>query len=244
MRIVLEIEYDGTDYCGWQIQPNGDTVQEEIELAIEKVTGVRSQVCGSGRTDSGVHAAGQVAHFDTNSSIPPEKFAAAINAVLPNDIKIKRSKQADENFHARFSAKKKTYVYKMYVGEFVSPLKDRYALHIPYKLNVENMQKAANMLIGEHDFKCFLASNSDVKDTVRTIYRSQITFNGDDIEYTVTGNGFLYNMVRIIVGTLLKVGEGKMAPEELNEILSSGDRTKAGATVPARGLTLLSVEYL
>ena len=185
-----------------------------------------------------------MAHFDTNSSIPPEKFAAAINAVLPNDIKIKRSKQADENFHARFSAKKKTYVYKMYVGEFVSPLKDRYALHIPYKLNLENMQKAANMLIGEHDFKCFLAANSDVKDTVRTIYRSQITFNGDDIEYTVTGNGFLYNMVRIIVGTLLKVGEGKMAPDELNEILSSGDRTKAGATVPARGLTLLSVEYL
>ena len=244
MRIVLEIEYDGTDYCGWQIQPNGDTVQEEIELAIEKVTGVRSQVCGSGRTDSGVHAAGQVAHFDTNSSIPPEKFAAAINAVLPNDIKIKRSKQADENFHARFSAKKKTYVYKMYVEEFVSPLKDRYALCIPYKLNAENMQKAANMLIGEHDFKCFLAANSDVKDTVRTIYRSQITFNGDDIEYTVTGNGFLYNMVRIIVGTLLKVGEGKMVPDELNEILSSGDRTKAGATVPARGLTLLSVEYL
>ncbi len=243
MRIVLEIEYDGTDYCGWQIQPNGITVQEEIERAIEKVTGKRETVIGSGRTDSGVHAAMQVAHFDTDTTIPPEKFALALNAVLPKDIRIKCSKETDENFHARFSAKKKTYVYKMYTGEVSSPLKDRYALFIPYKINVENMQKAATLLVGTHDFKCFLAANSEVKDTIRTIYSSTVTASGNDIEYTVSGNGFLYNMVRIIAGTLLKVGEGKLKAEEIGDILTCGDRARAGITLPARGLTLLSVEY-
>lgn len=243
MRIVLKIQYDGTNYCGWQIQPNGNTVQAEIERAITTVTGEKCGVTASGRTDSGVHALGQIAHFDTNSSIPPEKFYSALNAVLPDDIKVLSSSLAPSDFHARFSAKRKTYEYKMYLSEFPLPLKDRYAARIIPPFDLEKAEAAAKTLVGKHDFKCFLAANSSVKDTVREIYRSEMTEKDGYIIYTVTGNGFLYNMVRIIAGTLLKVGQGKATCEDVANMLAAKDRALAGATMPAKGLTLVEVKY-
>lgn len=244
MRIVLKIQYDGTSYCGWQVQPNGITVQEVIEKAIEGVTGIKVNLVGSGRTDSGVHAESQVAHFDIDgANIPPEKFSVVLNGVLPSDIKILSSFKADENFHARFKAKRKTYEYKFYVSEFPLPLKSRYATNIPFPVDIEKMKTVAKLLIGRHDFKCFLASNSSVKDTVREIYASEISEKDGYIIYTVTGNGFLYNMVRIIVGTLIKVGQGKMTEEGFKNMLVSCDRSLAGATMSPNGLTLKSVEY-
>ena len=243
MRIKLKIEYDGTDYCGWQIQPNGVSVQEVITAAIKKITGEDVKLIGSGRTDSGVHAAGQVAHFDTESGIPPEKFAHALNAVLPEDIKIISAELADDDFNARFSAKKKTYEYHMYVSEFSHPLKSRYAVWINYPLDIEKMNSAAKLFEGEHDFKCFLAANSSVKDTVRTIYKSEVKNCADEIVFSVTGNGFLYNMVRIMAGTLVAVGSGKLKESDVLKILESGERKFAGKTMPAKGLILKSVEY-
>lgn len=243
MRIKLKIEYDGTGYCGWQIQPNGVSVQEVITAAIKKITGEDVKLIGSGRTDAGVHAAGQVAHFDTWSSVPPEKFAYALNAVLPEDIKIISAEQTDDDFNARFSAKRKTYEYHMYVSEFSHPLKSRYAVWINYRLDIEKMNSAAKLFEGEHDFKCFLAANSSVKDTVRTIYNAKVEKLGDEIVFSVTGNGFLYNMVRIMAGTLVAVGSGKLTENDIKQILANGERQSAGKTMPAQGLLLKSVEY-
>ncbi len=243
MRIKLKIEYDGTDYCGWQIQPNGVSVQEVITAAIKKITGEDVKLIGSGRTDAGAHAAGQVAHFDTESSIPPEKFAHALNAVLPEDIKIISAEQADDDFNARFSAKRKTYEYHMYMSEFSHPRKSRYAVWINYPLDTEKMNSAAKLFEGEHDFRCFLAANSSVKDTIRTIYNAKVEKLGDEIIFSVTGNGFLYNMVRIMAGTLVAVGSGKLAERDILKILANGERQFAGKTMPAKGLLLKSVEY-
>ncbi len=244
MRIFLKIEYDGTDFCGWQIQPNGISVQGELEKAIYAVTGKKTSVTGSGRTDSGVHAEGQVAHFDTDGAgIPPEKYAAALNGVLPCGIKIIESGAADADFHARFSAKRKTYRYDIYVSKTVRPLKDRYAVNVPFALDETKMNAACAYLIGKHDFRCFLASNSAVRDTVREIYSAKVERRGDDLSFYVCGNGFLYNMVRIIAGTLVKIGAGEAQPEFMREVLDGKDRNRAGKTMPARGLTLVSVEY-
>ena len=195
MRIVLKIEYDGTDYCGWQVQPNGVTVQGVIEEAIKKLTGEKVSVIGSGRTDSGVHAAGQIAHFDiTSEKIPPEKYACALNAFLPRDIKITESGEAEDGFHARFSAKRKTYRYSLYVSEYIRPLKDRYAVNVPFALDENKMNEACRYLAGRHDFRCFLAADSSVKDTVRVIYFAKVEKSGEDYTFTVCGNGFLYNI--------------------------------------------------
>ena len=243
MRIILKIEYDGTDFCGWQRQPNGVSVQEEIENALFALTGEKTSVVGSGRTDAGVHAAGQVAHFDTQSNIPPEKFSDALNGILPPPIKILVSKRAPEGFHARYSAKKKTYVYKMYESKYIRPLKSRYAAKVGYKLDVAAMNAAAAYFVGEHDFSCFLASDSEIKDTVRTVYSAEVFREGEYVIFKVTGNGFLYNMVRIMAGTLVKVGAGKISPEKTAEIIAGGDRNAAGMTMPPEGLALLSVEY-
>ena len=243
MRVFIKIEYDGTDYCGWQIQPNQITVQEEIEKAIEKLTGEKCSVTGSGRTDSGVHALGQIAHFDTSSTIPANKFANALNQYLPNDIKVLESWQVEDSLHARYSAKKKTYQYNIYISRHARPLYDRYFARVEYALDVDKMSEACKYFIGKHDFACFLASGSEVKDTVREIYSAEVKRVEDKITFTVCGNGFLYNMVRIMVGTLVKVGQGKLAVEEVGDILASKSREKAGFTMPPQGLTLIKVEY-
>ena len=243
MRIKLLIEYDGTLYNGWQSQPSGNTIQQKIEYAIKEITGKDANVTGSGRTDAGVHAKGQVAHFDTESTIPPENFCFALNTILPQDIKILSSEREKDDFHARYSAKQKTYEYHMYKSQVERPLKERYALKVNPKIDVEAMKKSVEALVGEHDFKCFLASNSSVQETVRTIYSAQVREEGEDLIFRVTGNGFLYNMVRIIVGTLIDIGEGRKEEEFFEKLLKIGERKLAGKTVSARGLTLISVEY-
>lgn len=243
MRIKLTIEYDGSDFCGWQTQPNGRTVQEELEKAIKKITGENPKLVGSGRTDSGTHAEGQVAHFDTESSVPPESFAAALNSILPDDVKVKKSERAPDSFNARFSAKRKTYEYRMYESKFSKPLKDRYSLRVDPGHNVEEMRRAASLFVGERDFRCFMAANSSVENTVRRIYSARVERRGEDISFVVEGNGFLYNMVRIMVGTLLAVGEGKMTLADVEKALSSKNRFFSGKTVAARGLVLKSVSY-
>lgn len=243
MRVFLKIEYDGTAYCGWQIQPNAVSVQQVLESAITRLTGCPTSVTGSGRTDSGVHAEGQIAHFDTDSEIPPERFAPALNQFLPDDVKVLDSFRVDDNLHARFSAKKKTYVYRIYESKHPRPLLDRYSARVDFKLDEKKMQEGANYFIGSHDFSCFLASGSAVKDTVREIYTAKVERVGEEIIFTVCGNGFLYNMVRIMVGTLVKVGSGKIEPSEVKEIIEKKRREKAGATMPPQGLTLKKVEY-
>ena len=244
MRIKITVEYDGTEYCGWQVQPNGITVQQRLNEAVEALTDEKTSVVGSGRTDSGVHAAGQVAHFDTNSTIPPQRFAAALNSVLPADIRVLSSCEAEEGFHARFCAKKKTYSYKMYIAETVRPLWDRYACLLAYPVDVAAMSSAAKLFVGEHDFRSFMASGSSVQDTVRTVYSASVTTDGDFITFTVCGSGFLYNMVRIMAGTLVEVGAGRMSEADVVSALENGQRTLSGKTMPPHGLTLVSVEYL
>ncbi|PWM73128.1 MAG: tRNA pseudouridine(38-40) synthase TruA [Bacillota bacterium] len=242
MIVKLLVEYDGTGYCGWQVQPNGDTVQAEIEGALLALTGEKISLTGSGRTDSGVHAKGQVASFSVSAeNIPPEKYAPALNALLPPDIRILKSERAAEDFNARFSAKRKTYRYTFYVSDVVRPLYERYAARSG-PLDVARMRAAAGLFAGERDFKSFCAANSSVKDTVRTIYRCEVEQEGDFVTLTVCGNGFLYNMVRIMAGTLAEVGEGRLSEEDVEKILAGKKRGK-GRTAPAKGLCLMSVEY-
>ena len=242
MRIILGIQYDGKNFCGWQIQPNERTVQQTVADAILKITGESVSVTGSGRTDSGVHALCQVAHFDIEKGLPPEKYAPALNSVLPDDVQVLFSMQAPVGFHARFGAKKKTYRYTFYVSDVKLPLKEAYAQRI-ITADVKKMQEAAKYLVGEHDFKCFLAANSSVKDTVRRIYSCKVSSKGNEIYLEVCGNGFLYNMVRILVGTLIKVGKGETDKSQLEKMLTDGDRTLGGRTLPAKALCLLKVEY-
>lgn len=243
MRVVLVLQYDGKNFNGWQVQPGLRTVQQTLEECLERLTGAKTTVIGSGRTDSGVHALCQVAHFDTEfASIPPEKYSFALNVILPPDVKAVKSFSAPEGFHARFSSKRKTYVYRFYVSDCILPLFDDHALQI-YRADTDKMKKAAAYLEGEHDFKCFLAANSVVKDTVRTIYSCEVIPHGIFIDVRVCGNGFLYNMVRTIAGTLYFAGIGRIAPDGVPDILSGKDRELAGKTLAAKGLTLLSVEY-
>ena len=242
MTVKLTVEYDGTNYCGWQIQPNGVSVQEKLQDALFCLTGEKISVTGSGRTDSGVHAKGQVASFSVKKeNIPAENYASALNGLLPKDIRVIKSEREKEGFNARFSAKKKTYRYSFYVSDVERPLYERYATRT-LPLNVNEMRRAAAALVGEKDFKCFCAANSSVKDTVRTIYSLDVEESGEFIFVTVCGNGFLYNMVRIIAGLLAAVGEGKMTSAEAEKIVA-GKRRAAGKTMPAKGLCLLCVEY-
>ena len=244
MTIKLTVTYDGTNYCGWQIQPNKPTVQETIEDALYKLTGEKIKVIGSGRTDAGVHAEGQVAQFKReNENIPPEKYAIALNIILPDDVKIVKSERVNDDFSARRSAKKKTYIYRTYVSEALLPLKDRYALQLEKQPDVLAMRECASLIEGEHDFKAFCSSGTAVKTTTRTVYSIDIIERENDITFSVTGSGFLYNMVRIIVGTLLAVGRGKIGKAEVEEMLNTGKRSLGGKTIPAKGLTLLKVEY-
>ncbi|KPU26792.1 pseudouridine synthase [Caloranaerobacter sp. TR13] len=242
-NIKLVIEYDGTNYFGWQKQPELKTIQEEIEKAIKKITKEEVKLIGSGRTDKGVHARGQVANFHTNSKIPADKFKFALNSVLPIDISIKESIEVDESFHARYSAKGKEYRYLVLSSKTRSPLMRDYSYHIPYTLDLSKIKEAAKLFIGTYDFRAFMSSRSCMEDTVRTIYDLEIVEKEDLIEFKVTGNGFLYNMVRIIVGTLIEIGYGKKKIEDIPKIIASKDRNKAGHTAQPQGLYLERVFY-
>ena len=242
-RIHLIVEYDGTAYAGWQRQANAMTVQEKLERAIRKLTGEELCVSGASRTDAGVHALGQSAHFDTESRIPADKFSFALNTMLPPDIRVTRSEEVPLEFHARFSTKGKRYRYLFHAAPHAGALTRNTHAHVIYPLDVEKMQAEAQDLVGTHDFAAFAASGSVVKDTVRTIYRAEVTREGSEIRLIVEGSGFLYNMVRIISGTLIGVGSGKLEPGAFKRAIASGDRLDLGITAPAHGLTLMEVFY-
>lgn len=243
-RVFLRIAYDGTNYCGWQIQDNGITVEEVINRELSRLLNEDIHVIGASRTDSGVHALGNVAVFDTETRIPGEKISFALNQRLPNDIRIQESKEVDESFHPRFCSSIKTYEYKILNRTFPMPTERLYSHFVYMKLNVEKMQNAAEYIVGEHDFKSFCSSHSQVQSTVRTVYSIDITKSGDMIKILIRGNGFLYNMVRIMAGTLLQAGIGERRPEELQDILKAKDRAAAGPTAPAHGLTMIGIEFL
>ena len=242
-NIKLTIEYDGKDFNGWQKQPNKLNIQGTIEQAIKSITGEEIELNASGRTDAGVHALGQVANFKTNSQIPIDKFAIAINSKLKRSIVIKKAEEVDERFHSRLSCKRKTYRYIINNSEEGSAIYRNLETHIPQKLNVEKMKEAIKYFEGEHDFKAFKASGTSSKNSVRTIYETKIYQKEDKIYIELTGNGFLYNMVRIIAGTLVEVGLGKLEPKDISEIIKEGKREKAGKTLPPNGLYLLKVMY-
>ncbi len=243
-NIKLTIEYDGKEFGGWQKQPNKLNIQGTIERAIEEITGEQIELNASGRTDSGVHSLGQVANFKTNSSIPIEKIPIAINTKLKKSIRIIKAEEVEERFHSRLSCKKKTYRYIINNNETASAIYRNLEYHIPQKLDIEKMKQAIKYFEGEHDFKAFKASGTSSKSSVRTIFKADIYQQKDNrLWIELTGNGFLYNMVRIIVGTLVDVGLGKIKPEEISRIISEGKRENAGKTVPPNGLYLLKVEY-
>ncbi|MDE7298156.1 MAG: tRNA pseudouridine(38-40) synthase TruA [Lachnospiraceae bacterium] len=247
-RVMLRVAYDGTDYCGWQRQPNGLAVEEVINRELSALLGEPVSVIGASRTDSGVHALDNVCVFDTESRIPGEKFAYALNARLPQDIVVQQSCDAEADFHPRHCDCRKTYEYRIYNATFRNPLLSRYAHFLYRKLDAEAMRRAAGYLVGEHDFKSFCSVNTQVKETVRTIYSldilEQAAGAGRLITIRVSGNGFLYNMVRIISGTLIEAGYHWREPETMPQILAARDRAAAGPTAPACGLTLMEICYL
>lgn len=242
-RVRLIISYDGTNYCGWQIQINGITIEEIINRELSSLLGEEIAVIGASRTDSGVHAMGNVAVFDTETKIPAEKISFALNQRLPDDIRIQKSEEVPEDFHPRYCDSTKTYEYKILNRRFPDPMLRLYTHFVYMPLDVELMRKAAEYLVGEHDFASFCSAGSQVKTTVRTVYTLDIKEENDVISIRISGNGFLYNMVRIIVGTLMKVGLGVYPPEHVKEILEAKDRYAAGPKAPARGLTLIGIEY-
>ena len=243
-NIKVTIEYDGKEFNGWQKQPNKLNIQGEIEQAIERITGEKVDLMASGRTDAGVHAIGQVANFKTNSNMPIEKFPIALNANLKKSILIKSAEEVEERFHSRLNCKRKTYRYVINNSKYGTAIYRNLETHIPIKLDIQKMQQAIKYFEGEHDFKAFKASGTSSKSNVRTIYKAEVLDAGNERIYIeLTGNGFLYNMVRIISGTLVDVGLGKIEPEEIENILLSKDRQYAGKTFPPQGLYLLTVEY-
>ncbi|MBQ8429279.1 MAG: tRNA pseudouridine(38-40) synthase TruA [Clostridia bacterium] len=248
MRYVLKIAYDGTAYAGWQRQKNAPTVQQVLEETILSTLGQDVRVTASGRTDAGVHAAGQVCHFDSEViTVPPEKMPDCLNRFLPPDIRIVEGWGADEIFDSNRSAKRKTYCYSLYVSAREMPLKERFAVRIDNAPSQETLQEVARLFEGEHDYKAFCASGSSVKTTVRTVYEVRVeeseSFSGRDIRIYVTGNGFLYNMVRTMAGTLLAIADGKRTKEDLLSAYQTGERSLLGKTMPAKGLTLMQVKY-
>lgn len=243
MRVRLTISYDGTNYCGWQIQNNGITVEEVINRELTDLLKEDIAIIGASRTDSGVHAVANIAVFDTNTKIPAEKISFALNQRLPDDIRIQKSEQVADDFHPRYCNSTKTYEYKILNRRFPDPLKRLYTHFVYMPLDVDKMKKAAKYIVGEHDFASFCSAGSQVKTTVRTVYTLDVSKENDIISIRISGNGFLYNMVRIIVGTLMKVGLGIYTPEHVKEIIDSKDRYAAGPKAPARGLTLIGIEY-
>lgn len=242
-NIKLTIEYDGKEFNGWQKQPDKLNIQGTIEQAIESITGEKVELNASGRTDAGVHAIAQVANFKTNSKIPIEKMAIAINSRLKKSIVIKSAEEVDERFHSRLTCKKKTYRYVINNSKYGTAIYRNLEYHISNDLDVNKMQEAAKYFEGEHDFKAFKASGTSSKNSIRTIYKAQVYKNQERIYIELTGNGFLYNMVRIIAGTLVEVGMNKIEPEDIIEIIKSGKRENAGKTLPPQGLYLVEVNY-
>ena len=241
-NIKITIQYNGKNYCGWQKQNNSPGIQGTIEKAIFDITREEVKITGSGRTDAGVHALGQVANFKTNSQIPVDRIPNALNAKLPKDISIVKAEEVDEDFHSRYSAKKKTYRYQIYNSQYRSPIYADISYPVKYDLDIDKMKKEAKSLIGTYDFKGFMSSGSSVIDTVRTIYNIEVSKSEDLIIIEIEGNGFLYNMVRIIAGTLVDICRGRIT-EKMSTIIESKSRSMAGHTAPAHGLFLKKVDY-
>lgn len=242
-RVRLVVAYDGTNYCGWQIQPNGETIESVLNRHLSALLKEDIVVTGASRTDSGVHSLGNVAIFDTETRMPADKISFALNQKLPVDIVVQDSCEVPSDWHPRYQKGRKTYEYRILNRTFRDPTRrlDTYFYH--HVLDVAKMQEAAAYLIGEHDFKSFCAVGAQVKTTIRILYDCKVIKESDIITIRVTGNGFLYNMVRIIAGTLIKVGAGDIAPEEIPGILERCDRSAAGPTAPAQGLTMIGIEY-
>lgn len=243
-RVKLTVAYDGTNYCGWQVQPNGLSVQEVLNRCLKELLKEDISVIGASRTDAGVHALGNVCVFDTASRMPAEKISYALNTYLPADIRVQDSCQVPENFHPRFQSTIKTYEYRILNRRFPDPTRRLYSFFCYYPLDVEKMRQGASCLVGEHDFRSFSTAKPGVENTVRKIYALEVSRSPDDmITIRITGNGFLYNMVRIIAGTLLRVGSGACPPEYVREILEARDRGMAGETARPEGLTLVEIRY-
>lgn len=241
--ISFVIKYDGSHYHGWQRQNRVVGVQAVIEKALKRVLKQDITVEGSGRTDAGVHALGQCASFKAHLPMPVENLRSAVNKILPNDVFVLKAHIVPDTFHARFSAVAKTYTYKIYTLKERDPFMDRYCYHYPHSLDIEAIKRAMSAFIGTHDFRTFMASGSETVNTVRTVYAFSLELTGDTLAFTITGNGFLYNMVRIIIGTLLHVGTGKLSPESIPEIINSQERSRARFTTPGHGLYLKRVFY-
>ena len=242
-RVKLTIAYDGTNYCGWQIQPNGITIEEIVNKALSKLTGEKIVVIGASRTDSGVHAMGNVAVVDTETTIPPERVAMAVNRILPEDIVVVKSEEVPLDFHPRYCDCEKTYGYHIVNTRIPIPTKRLTNYFVSYELDLDKMREGASYLIGEHDFASFCNIKTDVESTVRTVKELEILENGEEITIRISGNGFLYNMVRIIVGTLIRVGRGFYEPVQVKEILEAKNRKAAGVTAPPHGLMLMEIRY-
>jgi tRNA pseudouridine38-40 synthase len=248
----LLLVYDGSDFCGWQVQPDRPTIQGELSDAIERITGERILPQGSGRTDTGVHALGQVASFRIGAPIPPANLMRALNRTLPESIRILQAEIAPAGFHARHSAVEKTYEYRIYRGEICPPTLARYVYALNWPLDLDAMRQAARHILGEHDFSSFATGDPDTssretgqieRNCIRSIHESLWTIEADLWTYRVTGNGFLHHMVRNLVGTFIEVGRGSLSADAIPEILAARSRSAAGPTAPARGLFLLSVKY-
>lgn len=242
-RIKLIVEYEGTNYAGWQRQENALAVQQVLETALYHVTGETVTMTGAGRTDAGVHALGQCVHFDTNCGIEDKKISYALNAHLPSDIRVRHAVAVENDFHARFSATGKQYEYHIHHSAHASAIYRNFRWHVYVPLELERMQKCAEYLVGEHDFAAFMSTGSEVKDTVRTIHTAKVTGSGDEVIMQFSGNGFLYNMVRIMVGTLVQVGAKKLPIKVISNMLETGNRALGGPTAPPHGLILTEVFY-
>ncbi|MCI5882668.1 MAG: tRNA pseudouridine(38-40) synthase TruA [Eubacterium sp.] len=243
MRVRLIVAYDGTNYHGWQIQKNAITVEEILQQALCDLLQEPIELVGASRTDAGVHARGNVAVFDTHTRIPAEKIAIAVNQRLPEDIRVMQSEEVEEQFHPRYAESEKTYEYHISNVPIQLPTRRLYSYFVYLPLDVEKMQEAAKLFVGEHDFAGFCSAKSQVQTTVRTIYDCQVEKEGDEICIRVRGNGFLYNMVRIIAGTLVEVGLGRRKLSTVSQAIEKADRSLAGPTAPPEGLTLIKIEY-
>ncbi len=243
MRVMLVVAYEGTAYCGWQIQPNGITIESVLNEALSSLLNEEICVTGASRTDAGVHSLGNVAIFDTTTRMPADKIAFALNERLPDDIVVQSSRQVADDFHPRYTKSTKTYEYRILNRTMPLPLLRNTSYFYHYPLNVEAMQQAAATLVGEHDFSSFASVKSQVASFTRTLYECTVTKEDDLITIRVRGNGFLYNMVRIIAGTLIQVGAGKIAPEQMADILAAKDREAAGPTAPAHGLIMMEIDF-